>query len=195
MANVPAGVIVAWPDTEDSIPDGWSRVAALDEVYTVGAALGSSGATSGDASHDHDIPNHSHSGSHTHTLSGSSDAAGPSDPYFVNESGTGMARPESHTHSVSGTTDSVQGSVGSNTDTTSDMDNTPAFLGVIWIESDGTTGIPDGAVASHQEAQAGWTAVASGKYLAGVAEDEDGGDEGGSDFSTHSHGSATGHRA
>jgi YD repeat-containing protein len=193
MPNAPAGVIVGWPDSAASIPAGWTRVTALDGKYTVGAALGSSGALSGVASHHHSIPLHIHTNSHIHGLSGASASANPTDPTYQDEAGTGMARPQSHTHSVTGYTNPGSGSVENKGDTTSEMDNAPAFLGVIWIQSDGPTGLPEGAVAFHQQAQTGWTAVASGKYLAGVATGEDGGGEGGSDFSTHAHNSATAH--
>src|SRR5690606_38185984 len=69
--GVPAGLIFAWPDTEASIPFGWSRVTALDNLYPKGIPTTGTqpGNTGGSATHSHTTPGHTHTMDHSHPQS------------------------------------------------------------------------------------------------------------------------------
>ncbi|HUU55306.1 MAG TPA: hypothetical protein VMY87_10355 [Armatimonadota bacterium] len=196
----PAGIIVAWPDTPESIPEGWSRVAALDERFPRGA--NTAGATGGASTHTHSGPSHTHTGnSHTHTISGTS-GSGPTSPsppyppqrYKINTTppgGGGFAVPMrfvshvAHTHSASFQR-SATVSVASASFSISSTTNIPLYTDVIWIQADGTTDIPEGGVLFCATLPEDYEIYSPGRFLRGAAAGQGGGAEGGT-ASPHTH--------
>jgi hypothetical protein len=187
VASLPAGIIVGWPSTAASIPDGWFRVGLLDEKFPKGVPNGLTdpGTTGGASTHTHDPAGHTHTiGTHVHAAG---TPTGPSD-FFARNGAVASVGNQLHTHS---------GNSSASTDNTSSTDpavntasNLPAWEDVVWIQSDGTTdGIPDGAIAWFDDTSvpAGWTqhAAGNGRYVKGAAAGADGGTTGGANTHTH----------
>lgn len=189
--SVPSGVIFAWPSTEASIPSGWSRVAGLDSKYLQGTAAGvNPGATGGSATHTHTSPSLNHTQvAHTHnpslTLSGFSTSA--------RATGTLYVASKTHTHGAS--VSSVTATNNATTATVVEASSDPPYYDVIWIQSDGTTDIPNSAVALFNSVTppSGWGKADGGdsrpnmlgQFLRGAATGLDGGGTGGATTHTH----------
>ena len=179
-ATVPIGVIIAWPGTEVSIPEGWDRVATLDTYYVEGSTSTPSVIAQGTSTHTHTSPPHSHDISHTHT-----GTTGGSAGSLITGLGAGAVA-NLHIHTI--TTDA---NIGTNVATSSNFDtrsNDPPYTEVIWIESDGTAGIPNGAWAFYNSDSfpTNWTRQNGNRFLKGAAAGNGGGAQGGSSDS-HTH--------
>jgi hypothetical protein len=187
---IPRGVIVMWPDTAASIPDGWDRTTELDGRYPKGiaSAVTEPGTIGGSTTHTHTTPGHTHDTSHIHTTAATTAAATGT----VNTANTAGALKvlSSHTHTRPSTNSStvVSGSTSPGTDT---ENNDPARLAVIFIESDGTQlGVPDAAlVLADDISLSGWTdyADATNRFLKGAAPAGDGGATAVSSLDSHLH--------
>lgn len=188
---VPAGLIVMWPDTALSIPTGWDRVSALDGKYAKGIATNATepGSTGGAATHTHAIGTHTHDTSHTHGHSTNTGSASGTVNSTPNAAGTANAL-SSHTHTRP-TTGSATVVSGSTTPGIGTVDNDPARLTVIYIESDGTPlGVPDGAISLMPDVTVtGWTNYANGadRFFKGAAAAGDGGATAASALDAHNH--------
>ena len=188
---IPAGAIIMWPGTAASIPSGWSRVPSLDGRYVKGTAAGvDPDVTGGAATHTHTDTHSAHSiAAHTHVGGTSGNNAG--DPESSNRVGSSTSREGLHTHGL-GTTSSNAGSfqagmVGTWQAGSSD----PAFIQVIWIQSDGTpTGFPASSWAFWNNSGAlptNWSnpAGARNAFPKGAAAAGDGGGTGGGGAHAH----------
>lgn len=157
--GVPTGIIVMWPSTEASVPDGWNRVTDLDGRYLKGVPDGTThpGATGGAATHTHAIPAHAHSTSHSHTSTGLTSTSVGSANSHDGAGGTSAVL-SSHAH-TRGVTDTVVTDSGSATPSLSSVSNDPDRLEVIFLESGGSpVGVPDGALAFTSDISlSGWT--------------------------------------
>lgn len=188
--GVPAGVVMFWPGTNASIPTGWSRVTALDGRYAKGVVTNDTepGAQGGAASHTHTTPGHTHDESHIHTTP-TPTAAATGSVGAPNTAGA-LKVLATHTHSRPSTNSATVAS-GSTSPGTNAVNNDPARLTVIHIESDGTPfGIPDGALALTGDiALSGWTdyADATNRFLKGAATSGDGGATAASALNAHTH--------
>lgn len=144
----PSGAIVGWPSTAASIPAGWTRVAGMDSRMPRGNTV--AGGTGGAATHAHSISLHTHAtASHDHAQTDSSTGAvgtyGNTGPF----GGTSTWSPLAHKQNFA-----VQpGTLASSSGSSSTASNLPNIYTVIWIQSDGSTNIPSGAIA--------WTALTS----------------------------------
>ena len=189
---VPLGVIVMWPDTEASIPDGWNRVTELDGKYAKGIATASTepGTTGGSASHSHTTPGHTHDTSHAHTVTGNTSAATTSFNSTPNAVGT-TAVFSNHTHTRSSVNSATVSSSSTSPPGTATADNDPARLTVIYIESGGSTlGVPDGALGLADDISlSGWTDYANGanRFFKGAAAAGNGGATAASALDLHTH--------
>lgn len=199
-AAVPSGIIVAWPSTNASIPAGWSRVTALDGYFLEGTTSDPSAVEGGAATHTHTSPAHSHTPSHTHT-----GTTGNSVGTATTGNGIGGSQ-SSHSHTITTGTSGLL----TNNEASADFGeaaNDPPYTEVIWIESDGTTDIPDGAWAlfNSDTLPTDWSRQSGDRFLKGTATDGDGGTTGGSSNahthtdaghthteSAHTHGGTTG---
>jgi hypothetical protein len=189
--GIPAGIIVMWPDTDASIPSGWSRTTELDGLYTKGIpdAVTQPGTTGGAATHVHTTPGHTHDTTHSHTTAATT-AAVTGTISSADGSVGNTASLSTHTHTRPATNSSTVVS-GSTSPGTSSVANDPARLEVIFAESDGTPlGVPDGALALTSDiALSGWTDYANGasRFFKGAAAAGDGGATAASAADTHSH--------
>lgn len=189
--GIPAGIIVMWPDTNASIPEGWDRTTELDGKYAKGVATSATqpGTTGGAATHTHTVPTHTHDTSHVHTMTGASGAATGTQVSADGAVGT-TAILSSHTHTRSALNSATVVS-GAETPVIGTGGNDPARLDVIYIESDGTPlGIPDGAlVVTADIALSGWTdyANAASRFLKGAAAAGNGGATTASAIAAHTH--------
>lgn len=189
--GIPAGLIVMWPSTAASIPEGWDRVTELDDKYAKGVATSVTqpGTTGGAATHTHTVPSHTHDLTHSHTVTGATGAGSGSQ---VSQSGgaTVDAVLISHTHTRSAVASQAVNS-GSATPTIGTAANDPSRLEVIYLESDGTPlGVPDDALAITADiALSGWTdyADADGRFLKGAAAAGNGGATVASQLAAHTH--------
>jgi hypothetical protein len=187
---IPAGVLVMWPGTDASVPDGWTRDTGLDGRYAKGIPDGTTdpGATGGAATHSHTTPGHTHDTSHFHTTAATTAAATGT----VNAPNTGGALKvlTSHTHTRP-STDSATVASGSSSPGTATAANDPARLEVIWAESDGSSlGVPDGALAFTSDISlSGWTdyADAASRFFKGAAAAGNGGTTAASAVDSHTH--------
>jgi len=193
-AVVSSNIIVMWPGST-TLPDGWQRKTELDGYFIesgigVGSSLPELNVALGSTDHSHTSPSHSHTIGHTHTVPASAGSANTSSSVA---NGTG-ASSDAHTHaSASSNTSSVAnnvatgvknalGSVGVWNTAPSD----PPYTSVIFIKSNGTNKIPNGAWAFYYSAApTGWDRVNTDKYVKGAAPGGVGGGTGGS--VTHSH--------
>lgn len=140
--SAPSGLIVAWPSTVASIPSGWSRVAALNSNHP--KASTTAGTTGGSSTHTHTAGSHQHTDTHSHAATNSANFT--QDVSIVGD-GTGSSFPSigthNHTLTPGATSFSINSDAGSNS---SSGTITLQTTFVIWIQSDGTTDIPSGAV-------------------------------------------------
>lgn len=189
-SNVPSGFIVGWPSTVGTIPSGWTRVTALDDLFPRGSAAAVSGATGGTATHSHTTPGHDHHiNSHTHSVGGSTGTSNSSttSARFNGASQAQADQPHSHTRTAN-TGSGGAAESGSTAPATDSADNLPAYRRVIWVQSDGSpTAFTAGMLAFSAEDVTDWAddAASSGRYLRGAAAGGNGGATGGSN--THSH--------
>lgn len=190
-SGAPLGLIVMWPSTAASIPDGWSRVTDLDGRYPKGIATASTapGTTGGAASHQHTVGTHNHDTSHLHTVTGNTSTAVGSVASHDGAVGN-TAILASHTHTRPSTDFGTVPS-GNSTPVLGSSNNDPARLEVIFIESDGTPeGVPDGAlVITPDVSLSGWTdyANADGRFMKGAAAAGNGGATAASAIGNHVH--------
>lgn len=189
--TIPADLILAWPDSVETIPSGWSRVTALDGVFPRGStSSGTPTGTGGSASHSHTTPGHNHSiGSHSHSVGGSTGTSNAStiSARFSGASESQADQPHSHSRPSSTGSRSGQNS-GNSSPGTSTNNNLPPYRNVIWIQSDGAQSqYPVGVLGWATESVGGWTddAGSAGRFLRGAPSGQDGGGTGGS--STHTH--------
>lgn len=149
---IPQGIIVAWPDSEASIPAGWSRVGVMDGRYPRGIATSTTnpGATGGAAVHWHETDPHGHLiRGHPHDPSVTTvdvtpavtDAKDPWPPPF-----TSPRAWDWHAHTAVGATAIDQNVEGQQqAPDLSHTSNDVTRREVLFIESDGTpTGLPAG---------------------------------------------------
>jgi hypothetical protein len=185
--SLPAGIIVGWPSTAASIPAGWSRVGQLDDRFlkSIPNGLTNPGTAGGAASHTHTVTGHTHTlGSHTHD----SGTVATSGAFTLGASGAINVASNVHLHT--GTSPVSNDNTSSTTPSVDATNNLPAYEGVIWIQSDGSTdGIPDGAVTWFDETTlpSGWTQHAAGnaRYLRGATSGGNGGSTAGGNTHTH----------
>jgi hypothetical protein len=191
--GIPSGVIVMWPGTNASVPEGWERTTALDGRYPKGIpdAATQPGTTGGAATHTHTTPGHTHDTSHSHTVTGATGTATGTLNSSDGAVGTTAAL-SSHTHTRSSTNSATVASGSASPGTTS-ASNDPARAEVIFMESDGSPlGLPDGALALTLDvALSGWAdsslANTGGRYLKGAAAAGDGGTTAASAVASHTH--------
>lgn len=198
----PSGLIVGWPSTEASIPAGWSRVAAMDSRYPL---PGSSFGGTGSGSHGHTANSHTHNYIHAHGDAGTGGSTFNTS-VFTGGAGDDLGDGGGHGHGLTVGSQSAPSASGS-ASTSTGVQELPR-LEVIWIQSNGTTDIPQNAIVwSTVTAPAGWrNADGSGgapdarnRYLRGAATGTDGGSTGsaGHDHQVQSHvhagGSHSGH--
>lgn len=190
-AGIPDGLIVMWPSTNASIPEGWERTTALDAKYPKGVATSATqpGTTGGASAHTHTTPGHTHDVSHVHTVTGNT-AAATGTQGLTAGGATPLAILGTHTHSRSAVASSTVAS-GSTAPTSGSISNDPARLEVIFVESNGTPlGVPDGAlVITPDISLSGWTdyANADGRFLKGAAAAGNGGATGADAEDAHFH--------
>jgi hypothetical protein len=189
--GIPMGLIVMWPSTNASIPDGWSRVTSLDGRYPKGVPNSSTqpGSSGGATSHSHTLPTHAHDISHAHSVIGSTGTATGTVTSGDGAAGS-MAALSSHTHSRS-SVNSATVTSGAATPTTGTGSNEPARLEVLFVESDGTPlEVPDGALGLMPDISvSGWSTYAAGtqRFLKGAAPGGDGGATAASGADAHTH--------
>lgn len=189
---VPMGVIVMWPDTDASIPTGWSRVTALDDKYAKGVATASTdpGTTGGAATHSHTTPGHTHDTSHIHTVTGATSTSTTSFNSTPNSAGS-TAVLSSHTHTRASVNSATVTSSSTPAPGTGTASNDPARLSVIYIESHGSAlGVPDGAIGlSADVSLSGWANYANGanRFFKGAAAAGNGGATAASSVDSHTH--------
>jgi len=188
-AAAPAGVIVGWPGTEASIPSGWSRLTDFDGFFLKSVPNNSTNpgtATSTATTHTHTSPTHNHTqDAHSHTGNAASGAPSAT----VNKhtaGGDSLLSTDTHTHTVPNSS-SDTATNQTTAATLSSTSNDPPFSEVIWIQSNGTTDIPDTAIAFFNSASlpTGWDAVSPGKFFKGAVAASDPGVDGGADSHTH----------
>lgn len=189
--TIPSDLILGWPSTAASIPSGWTRVTALDNVFPRGASgTGAPVATGGSATHTHSTVNHSHTiGAHSHSVGGST---GSSNASTTSARFNGASQPQAdqpHTHTRPSSTGTAGAFIsGSSNPGMNSMNNSPPFQHVIWIQSDGAqASYPIGIVGWSTESVSGWStyAAASGRFLQGAPSGGDGG--AGGNGPTHDH--------
>jgi hypothetical protein len=189
--GLPPGLIVMWPSTAASIPDGWDRTAALDGKYPKGVATNSTepGNTGGAASHLHTVGTHTHDISHLHTVTGATGAATGVISSANNTAGA-LAVSATHTHTRPSTGSATVAS-GAATPGIGSDNNDPARLDVIFIESDGSPiGVPANALALMPDISvSGWTdyANAANRFFKGAAAAGNGGATAASTLDNHLH--------
>lgn len=189
-SGIPSGVIVMWPDTEASIPDGWARVTGLDGRYPKGVADATTqpGTTGGAATHTHAVPAHAHSTTHSHGNTGNTSAGVGAANSHDGAVGT-TAILASHVHTQNNTDVVVEDS-GSTAPSVATASNDVDRLEVLFVESDGTpSGVPDAALALTSDISlSGWTdyANATNRLIKG-ATGSSGGATGASAADSHVH--------
>lgn len=189
--GIPEGITVMWPSTAVSIPDGWERVAALDDRYVKGIAsvVTEPGTTGGATGHFHTTPGHAHAIDHAHTVAALTSSA--TGTFSGNPGAAGTTHyPGTHTHTRPTTDTEVVDSQSTAPESASGS-NDPARLEVIWISSDGNpTGFPDGSLVFMPDiSPSGWTtyANANDRFIKGATAGADGGATVVSQVSNHTH--------
>ncbi|MFH0951463.1 MAG: hypothetical protein V1765_03260 [bacterium] len=181
-AIVPSGVIVAWPSTDASIPVGWARVTAFDTYFVEGTTANPSASAFGNSTHAHVSPNHQHTIDHTHTNS----LGNASGAYTSAAASAGNT--DNHVHTTNVTPNTDLNVAQSATATLGTASNDPPYTKVIFIKSNGTADIPNGAWALWQSdtLPGSWTRQSGNKFLKGADVGGDGSGTGGiSDAHTH----------
>jgi hypothetical protein len=191
--GLPRGLIILWPSTAASIPEGWDRVTELDGKYPKGIpdANTQPGATGGAATHTHTVPTHTHDTSHLHTVTGATGAATGTFVSSDGATGTTVAL-NTHTHTRPATNSATVVS-GAATPTIGSASNDPARGEAIFLESDGSPlGLPNGGAAFTGDiALSGWAdsvlGNAGGRFIKGAAAAGNGGATAASAVASHSH--------
>ena len=185
---IPANIIVGWPNSEGTIPTGWVRVAALNDVYIAGAAPNDNAdviTTRGNASHTHTSPPHTPvENPHTHNINATTSIG-------TVRTLTGLTVTDTigaHTHPASTMSAMFGGGNNPATITVDAVLNDLLNTTIIWIASDGTpSNFPTGSVLfwDNDTLPSGWTRTLTGYYLKGAAAAATGGEAGGSNTHTH----------
>lgn len=189
--GIPNGLVFLWPDTDASVPEGWTRVTDLDAKYPKGVETTGTqpGTTGGAASHTHTVTAHSHDTSHLHTTTGNTSSAVGSITSNDGAAGT-LAIAATHVHTTPSTNSTTTPSQ-STSPAIGTANNDPARLEVVFIESNGQPlGVPDGALALAPDTSlSGWTdyANATGRFLKGAAPAGNGGATAASAIDNHTH--------
>ena len=140
--NIPNNVILVWLGTNGAIPANYARETSLDGKFIKGAAADTDpNVTGGNATHSHTSPTHTHSiVDHTHTYNLSAPVGFPDRTRSQDPGSNSQA---SHQHT--GTTGSVNsgGVTSADSVTYGAVSNNPPFYEVIFIKSNGLTGLPD----------------------------------------------------
>jgi hypothetical protein len=179
---LPPELILAWPSTVASIPDGWTRVTELDGYFPRGTrSTGAPVITGGNASHSHTTPTHRHTfGAHRHSIHGG-DTTGSFDSVDTRRF-NGADQPtanQSHSHPLPDYVDMHAPTLsGTASPGTTSANNLPQTRDVIWIRSDGTrTAYPVGILGYSMENVSGWTldANSDSRFLRGAAAGGNGG--------------------
>lgn len=132
-AVIPSGIIAIFTS---SCPEGWSRFSAFDNRFLRGAvSFGGEGGTvihSHTVSHSHTISSHNHQVySHTHELNGDYDCTGGdswcTDKWYVKQTPSGPTTSTTYTTPNSGT-------ISSSNPTTSNAQNLPPYIDVIFCQ-------------------------------------------------------------
>lgn len=189
--TIPVDLILAWPGTVATIPDGWTRVTEMDSHYPRGATSSAEPTIySGVTSHVHTTPGHTHQiSSHSHTVGGSTSGSSTSTTTRRFNGADKALANQSHSHTLpastgqSGTLTSTSSTPGTN-----EMTNQPPTYEVIFIKSDGTeTGFPPGILGWSVENVSGWTpdAASQGRFLRAAILGGNGGQSYGANFHTH----------
>jgi len=188
-AAVASGIIIAWPDLNSNIPGGWARVTNFDTYFLEATNADPSATAGGSADHTHTSPSHVHAaGGHGHTGSTTGAASGQ----IATGNGAGGAV-TGHTHASTINASSAADNIGQ-TANLGAASNDPPYADVIWIESDGSGEIPDGALAmfNSDTLPTNWTRTSTDRFLRGApGSSGDGGAKGGS-ADSHTH-TGTGH--
>lgn len=189
--GIPNGIVFLWPDTDASVPEGWTRVTDLDAKYPKGVETTGTqpGTTGGATSHTHTVTAHSHDTSHLHTTTGNTSSAVGSITSNDGSAGT-LAIAATHVHTTPSTNSTTVVSQ-STSPAIGTANNDPARLEVVFIESNGQPlGVPDGALALAPDTSlSGWTdyANATGRFLKGAAPAGNGGATAASALDNHTH--------
>lgn len=135
-------LIILWPGSHATIPDGYVRVTSLDGRYAKGAAdEANGGATGGAANHSHTSPSHTHAlNAHTHTGTLSNCNTGGD-----TKEGTGDAMGGNHYHTFT-TGNPTGGTTNGTALTYGSVSNDPPYYELIFIQAVGFQPIPDGAI-------------------------------------------------
>jgi len=189
-----SNIIVMWPGST-SLPTGWSRKTELDGYFIEsGIGTGSTNPESntalGSATHSHTSPNHSHTIGHTHLMP--TQAAEDVAPHSGTSTG---AAADTHVHGTqmnSGTSSvtnndatGVKNSLGS-VGVWNTAPSNPPYTSVIFIKSNGTNNIPNGAWAFYYSAApTGWNRVNANQYVKGATAGGAGGGTGGAVGHSH----------
>ena len=188
---IPLGLIVMWPSTDATVPDGFRRTTDLDGHYLKGVPDGSTqpGTVAGVATHAHVVPTHTHDTSHVHAHTGATSAAVGALNSTPNSAGAvAVLATHTHTRPALNSATVVSGATAPTSDTET---NDPARLTVIFMESDGTPlGVPDGALGFMPDISvSGWTdyADATNRFLKGAAAAGNGGATAASALDNHNH--------
>ena len=138
--------IALWAGTNANIPDGWSRVTDLDGKFAKGTADATDPGTVGGSAtgtHNHtSSSNHGHTvGAHTHPFT-----VGAASGSVATGGTSSGALSRTHTH-VGGNTGAVSGGGLSSVSITYSTETLlPPYYELIYIKSDGSTGLPDDAI-------------------------------------------------
>lgn len=187
-------IIFIWAGTVSSIPTGYSRVTDMDGKYPkVTAHATNPNTTGGNTSHTHSATaSHAHTANaHTHTIS----VGNVYDPTLDDRSGVDTL--QEHNHSSKTSANSSGGNLSSVASTYTSVTNDPPYYKVIYIKSDGTVGVPNGAIALYDYLKgslpSNWyscdgnnsTPNLIDKYLRGAGTGENAGATGGSLTNAH----------
>lgn len=141
---VASNIVFVWPGTNGTIPSGWTRETSLDSKYVLGANVsGDGGGTGGQGTHNHYVS------SHTHTMTAG--AAVNTTQVTLTVRGTVPVARVSHTHASSNSQASHPFSSNTNND--------PLHVDIIYVKSDGTNDIADDMVVFFETGEApasGW---------------------------------------
>lgn len=143
-----------WFGTAASIPTGWSRDTDYDEYYLTGDDEDAT-ASGGTATHQHDVPNHSHGGNtHTHDVNGQAATPGMVYTHTTAGSPTAWTQPSvSHTHgTVASNSAATAWSTVSGLTTDAVAAHPPYAKAIIIKPDDDTQLIPQNAVVLYNGA-------------------------------------------
>lgn len=199
--SIPANVIIAWPSTNASIPAGWTRETTLDGVFAkqIPTSATAPGSTGGATTHTHPFSAHSaHTyNGHNHSASWGNSAAGTTSNNSGYQTGSiDFSNLTTHVHPGASTAAAnitvTTNSTPANTDTTT-LD--PLNVAIVFIKSTGAAqGIPvTGVVWYNGAAPSSFSAYANldSRLMKGAAAAGDGGAQGGTDPTAHTHTTAT----